>query len=909
MNLRSRFFKKPWQHRDEQLRAQAVREDQDAELKAELPRMAQSDESAVVRLAALQRLNAEPFWLDARLRETAPELIKAADQALTREVLRSDKPELNEARLEWLALVKDGEVLRRIAASSPSQALRRSALLQISAQGFLGDCYVSEASDELAAQLLERIDQMSTLERVVQQARKSGHKSSKQRAQAAAERLEALKIAAGQATPGQSASERLVQLAENLARGRGQVGDLAVQLAELQAEWDSSSEHPAPLALRFAGAIRIIENTLRQRDAATLEASLEAEAAAEDEAQPVPGEQASVAPALAAAADFLRRALASAGPGLDVRELLAHWDRAWNMLPQAGAAELALKEEMLPLLRDLQARMQKQSQARLAQESDTKSAPAPRLSLQPQLDRVAELLEAGELSAVHELLHKLRRDFDRQPPRQRDAADSGRLQRMEGRLKEMRDWQHWSNNQARELLIAQIEQLPGSGQHPDAIMASLKQARAEWSRLEALELLPGDQRRNAAPPGQWRQFEAACKLAYETSKPFLDKREQLLKDNLKTLREFIRAGQQAAASEDSEIATLLGFQRKAREAIRRMDDIPAKARAASAAGLRELMSQLSASLETRFEQIESTKRRLIAEASSLVEEKDRKAAVDKAKSLQAQWQKAGSGRRKTEQELWKAFREPIDALFQQLKGEQDQRRQAENAARAELQARCEEVEALSELPEPELDQARTRLQALRADWRAQPQRPDNLNRRFERAEQRFEQRLREQRIRQQQGAELQVQQLAELVQQLWQARCAGDNGDLSAPLAQHAGIDGIGAELLEMAAQLASPDCAVESLRARSQSNAEAARLIAIELEFLAGLESPAADQALRMDHQVQRLARRLGEREQRPDLASELEQLVQRWYRSLPQPAECYAELLPRVAAARLTLRGMAGL
>ena len=52
---------------------------------------------------------------------------------------------------------------------------------------------------------------------------------------------------------------------------------------------------------------------------------------------------------------------------------------------------------------------------------------------------------------------------------------------MEGRLKEMRNWQHWSNNQLRDELITQIEALPASGQHPDAITAAL--AKGDEVRL------------------------------------------------------------------------------------------------------------------------------------------------------------------------------------------------------------------------------------------------------------------------------------------------------------------------------------------------------------------------------------------------------------------------------------------
>ncbi len=899
MNLRSKFFKKPWQHRDSATRLRAVREGEDAELKAELPRLAQFDESAEVRLAALQRLNSEPFWLDARLRETEAEIIQAADHYLAREILRSERPDLESARLEWLALISDYELLRRIASASPAMALRRAALARIPAQGFLGDCYINEKDDALAAELLPRIDQTSTLERIVQQARKR----SKQRAQAAAERLETLRIAAGQAVPGQTASERLVQAAEALARGQLS-GDLARQFADLKRDWDSSSEHPEPLALRFQGAVKIIEATLRRRNEEPA-----AKAPPPADAAPVEADQPPAAHAeLSAAADFIRTTIRK-GSGADVRELLAHWDRVWNKLRQPSPADEALKRDMLPMLRELQAQVQMQSQTKTATPTQGDSTAPEKVSFQVQLDQIAEHLESGDLSAAQENIRALRSEFDRLPRRQRLPADGGRLQRMEGRLREMRNWQHWSNNKIRDELIEQMERLPDSGQHPDAIMAALKKARAEWKRLEALEVLPGDKRRFAAPPGQWRQFQAACKKAFEAGKPYFEKRDRLLQDNLDTLLAFVQAGHEAAQRESADTSELLGFLRKARQAIRRMDDLPAKKRGESAAALRELMNVLSKRLDECFEAVESSKRRLVAEARALSHEKDLQTAIDKAKALQSQWQKAGSGRRKVEQQLWQAFREPIDPLFEKLKSDQDQRRQVEQSARAELQALCDQAEALAELAEPELEHARGRMLGLIDEWLTQEGRPESLNRRFERAEQRLEQRLQKFRQQQKRGEQEALGSLAEQIQQLWNQRCQGHGGDLSEHLAAGPDHGQGGAALVALARKIAAPEFEPDTMQARVQQNLQAARQIAVEMEFLSGLDTPEADQSLRMDYQVQRLARRMSEREQQPDLATELQQLKTRWYQSLPLPPTQYAELASRVKKAQDILRGMAGL
>ncbi len=896
MNLRSRIFKKPWQSSDPQVRASAVRDESSAELDQELPRLAEHDESAQVRLAALKRLRSEPFWLDARLRDSDSEIVRTADQFLAREVFRTDRSDMESARLEWLETITDGELMRRIAAEAPSIALRRAALGKIRSPGFLGDCYVSESDESLASEILARIDQTSTLERIIQAARRT----SKRRAQAAAERLEAMEIAAGRATAGQTASQKLVDQAERLARGEG-TGDRARARDELQQRWDEVADHPEDLARRFQGALRIVDAAVQRSNDR-----------GEPDTQPVaPSTEPTIDEpdaGLAASADFIRSTVRH-GDKVQPSELLANWDRAWNQLTAISSADETLKKEMLPLLRELQAQVQMKAKAAQARPSaSAEPAQAPGHDFEAKLDTIAETLEGGDIAAAHEQIRSLRRDFDRLPPRQRPRAVGGRLQRMEGRLKEMRNWQHWSNNKIRDELIQSVEQLSANDQHPDAITAALKAARSEWKRLEALEVLPGDKRRFAAPPRQWRRFQEACKGAFESAKPYFERRDQVHQQNLEALQAFVEAGTAVAKDDTTDIKELLGFLRKSRQAIRRMEDLPAKSRGSSAASLRELMNVLSARLEERFDAIEATKRRLVAEAKALAHEKDLKAAADKAKALQSQWQKAGTGRRKVEQQLWNAFREPIDPIFNELKGEQDQRHQADRQAHAELEALCEQVEALAQLPDQELEHARGRLSGLIEEWSQQDSRPNRLNRRFEQAEQRFEKRLADRVKRRRDRSRSQTLALADTIQTLWEKRCRNPEGDFSAEITQPEPGGAETESLLTLARRIADPAFAPSELEEQAEKNRESARQIVVEMEFLSGLDTPDEDQSLRMDYQVQRLARRMTEREDQPDLASELNELQHRWFRSLPHPPEHHAALKSRFERARSVVEQMTG-
>ena len=500
----------------------------------------------------------------------------------------------------------------------------------------------------------------------------------------------------------------------------------------------------------------------------------------------------------------------------------------------------------------------------------------------------------------------LRSRIDRLKPRQRPREAAGRLGRLEGRLREMRNWEHWSNSQHRDELIERVEQLAGSGQHPDAITAALKQARKEWQQLEDLEVLPGDKRQHAAPAGQWRRFQAACKNAFEQAQPFFEKRHEVQEENRQQLDAFLERGRAVADDADSDIDTLKQFLKSARLAIRRLDDLPPKSRGKAAGALREMMDALSKRLDDAFETIENSKRRLIREAQALEHEPDLKTAIEQAKALQARWQKAGTGRRRVEQKLWKEFRAPIDPLFEKLRGEQDERREAQQAEVAALEALAGQAEQLAEVDDAELDQAEGRMKALRSEWEAAGRRPGHLSERFEKAERAVEKRLRDRRHAAQRQALEQLDQLAGAVQSAWQERQSGQTPAIEMP---EPGPDGESASALRAAAQmLADPDVATESIAEQASENGHQARQVIIEMEFLAGLDSPAEDRQARMNFQVERLAQRMSERGDAPGLTEELAELRRRWYASFPQPLDQYEAMAKRFHKCQNVLESMSG-
>jgi len=898
MSLKSRFFKKPWQHGNDEKRLAAVLDQHDPELTSALPELAEHDLSEAVRLAALRRINTEAFWLDARLRETDTEIREAADRFLLRAAINEPSHELQEARLQWFERIESTDTIRSLALKAKDSTLRQRALERVQAQGFLGDCYLAEPDADIAAKVLERIDQTSTLERLHQRLKKS----SKIKTKAVLARIQAVQSSRGQYDAEEVNAERLIAQAEALARGED-LDQREARLAELRKAWSELEHLPKKLQARFRGTVSIIEAAMVRPSPAVDEPG--SELPSNDR------ETASVESNMQHIAEAIREELHQNRRNVKPQKLLADWDRAWNALDQIRPADEAVKADFLPILKELQDQVQRQIQsASTRTASPGRGASSERgldgSVLNAELDNLSQFLETGALTQANQHLSRIRAQLHSLPVKQRPKEISGRLQRLEGRLKEMRDYQHWSHNQQRDELIERVEALADSGQHPDAIAAALKEARAAWQELEKLELLPGEKRKHAAPGGQWRRFQEACSTAFDTAKPYFEKRQTVQEDTLARLEAFVESGLALVDDDSAGPKALTPVMRKARQAIRRLDDLPPRSRGAAAARLRDLMNAISKRLDSVFEQVEAKKRRLISEAETLSQEEELKTAIDRAKGLQADWKRAGQGRRKIDQALWKEFRGAIDPLFEQLDGQRKAREEASQAVIEEIKRVCEKSEALTELPAEELLESGGQMQTLVEEMSQLTPCPPALRNRFEQARHNFSDRKANVLKAQQEQFSRSLVECILSIQDAFSARLAGASVDPKGIIKNSERLpEGLENAIEAVSDETRDPD----QLKSLAEDNIESALQIAVEFEFLSGLDSPAQEKNRRMDYQVKRLAARMSEGTSQQDLGAELAELEDRWYRSLPLPENDFKSILARIEKCQTVIRQMMGI
>lgn len=882
MKLARFLFKPRWQSKDVATRRGAVAELNDAELVAALPTIARNDADAGVRLAALRRLNQYEAWRerstadpDSGVRETA----RAAYVAMLTGSSAGLPPlERRVAELDTLS----GEEIERVVTHGVDPALRSAALERATRPSLLADVAASDSDPKLRLVALSRITDADALARVAERTRKTDKVVSR----LARDRAEAARIAAGDANAIELRARQLCERIDALlSRPRS---ERAAELNAIGEAWAVlGGKAPRQYTERFESTRAFLLSDTEE--AATERATLRALRA--------------------------RIELALASADLDVASLESLAREAGQTVAQSAHArpERERVEGLLVQLAQrlaqhaVRAREVEEAAAIRTEEAETRrEATIEALAAQARFDAALERAQADK-EKQREQHMALRRDLDNLVIELEQQLEAGnladalatharitnlleglpalarhdkRLLNAEARLAELKRWQRWSSNERRKQLCDAIEALPGQGLHPDAVANRVREARAEWQQLDALD---GDKEARGSL-GLGRRFQALCAQALKPAQGYFAKRDELRKSN----QEAIEALLATAETQDVSVAEIAGLPKQRREladALRALDGIDPRARKALAQRVKDQLARIDARLDEQASSVETAKRKLIAEAERLATSADATAAAREVRDLQARWKAIGNGRRRTDEAQWKAFRGHCDAVFARLHTARRERDDAETAARAQAEALVAE---LAQLADTTTDAQPVQRRDLEQRWSALDVRDRELQRRWQQQLAALDE-LRVQAQRRRRNAALDdalarltlceavelSQRAAADVQAEWTAT-DGDAGPLAATLQQRF-------------------DAAIAGTSVADTSADDARSEVLVTLEFLAAVETPDEDKARRMDLQVARLSQRMSGAGAARSIRDEFTALLQRWIALGALPAAAAPSLQAR--------------
>lgn len=940
----SRFRRPRWEHPDASVRREAVgagavpgeqlarvvREDQDPEVRrlavvrldqlSLLHELAVGDRDEAVRSRAQERLvqllsvdPASPPPLAERLAVVK----RLRDPVLSEQLaLRAQDPDI---RLAALETVTDTETLCAIAVGDNLASVRRAALDHIvEPQGWEQVAREARGRDKQVARTARQY--LQAHRRALAQRRQAGDLCSAMEALGEAPagagmraRFRALVLRWERLEPAppedqQARFARARALAEApIARfeaSQGRAQELCAQLERLAGELRDGAVQEMDRVEEIRASLRQIQ--VRWRELAGLDEGLQDRFRSLGEGLEAGLVQLSQALAMQAGArSVLERGRQSLVDTSRLSEqTLDALERAWRDTRRPrGALGERLQGEFDALLRELRGRLKLERQRR-------EQALAEAEGMLAELDSA---LSHGALQAAVSLRDRIRHRLKvagEQGGRRRQALQRA-LRPLEARLEELLRWRHWGSSQAREHLMEEVSALAQGGLGAEQTAARVRRIRDAWRQI--------DHQEGPAPQALWSRFDAACNQAYapyqRRQAEQANQREQALARK-QALLEELQAYERETDWKAVDWSEADRRVRAARQRWRRLGPVPRSAHKTLERTYQETLARLEAHLGKERERELRRRKALIQRVEALSEAEDLRQAAEDVKRAQGQWRPSVQASRAQEQALWEAFRGACDAVFERQRAqreEADRQRQDNLAAKRRL---CDELAAAvagpdSEVLERHLAQIEVRWGELGPVPRGQEA---GLERRLAELKQRIAQRRR-QALREQAEAQLRaLQARAALCARLERAVLGREEGP--GPLAEVQGhwaaLEGVGAQetlaqRFRVACDALKGDASARGrLREATVDQLQARRRLCLEMEILAGAESPPEYAAERMRLQVSRLSEALQQRGEDPEARwQRLIELQETWALTGPVPPEEEDALARRFARALAAAQG----
>jgi hypothetical protein len=464
------------------------------------------------------------------------------------------------------------------------------------------------------------------------------------------------------------------------------------------------------------------------------------------------------------------------------------------------------------------------------------------------------------------------------------------LQRLDDQLRNLKGWKDYAVAPKRAELIAAMESLVASTDDPQKLAERIKGLQQEWRTIS--------QGLASEAPAEWERFHQAAQAAYRPCREYFEAQAALRRANLDkraTVLERLMAFEKSQDGENPDWLLMSRVVREAPEEWQRPFPVERDAIRALQHDFTAALKRLQSRLDTWYERNIADKQALIKRAHHVLTQDDGHEATETLKRLQTQWKETGPVPHSQSQSLWNEFREACDAVYQKRQQAQVELAAGFEAAKAKIQALCEEAERLAALTGAASVEAGARIAELRTEFDALAAVPRGLQDRFERALHRHEAQLVERRRLDGEEAVMNLFSAARHVRECeWAtARDAPPTERQAVRHAAEAFIAGVrrwpkgGLQTVkELLARVDSPSTG-------GISGEKALRLLCIRAEILSDTPTPAEDDALRREYQVQRLMQGMGQGSRAVE--GDWDALVLEWVRSSDAPPLGYEALQSR--------------
>jgi hypothetical protein len=470
-----------------------------------------------------------------------------------------------------------------------------------------------------------------------------------------------------------------------------------------------------------------------------------------------------------------------------------------------------------------------------------------------ELSQLEEMLESGATDAARKLQVKIRSNLDKL-----DGQESKSLEQqfhlLHKQVSEFEDWRQYATDPKRLSLVEEMEKLIEAPIPPQQKAQAVKQLQQEWKQL--------GKARNTQQI--WKQFKQAADKAYAPCKIYFQQQAELRAHNLNQRRNICEQLKQFIAQTDWNNADWKAVEQihtVAKQEWRLFtptDRVQAKEIQQQ---FNTLLDELNKHLRTERQRNAEKKQQLIEQAKKLLVHEDIQEALEQAKKLQNQWQGIGITYRKNNQQLWQNFREVCDQIFERRNHEREAQQHEREENHQHALEICQRIRECAELDDSQLSESQTRIRELKDEFQALGPLPkqhyQDTKQQFQAACELFQQRLAGIGERQRYIALDKLAKCAEICTLLENTSDESQRASIQESWPEIVNLPSDWQQGIEQRYQQSL--AAIASAEAKKDNETQL-RQLCIRAEIMAGIDSPAEDQAQRMAYQMSRLSSGIGQ-------------------------------------------------
>ncbi|ALG67023.2 DUF349 domain-containing protein [Beggiatoa leptomitoformis] len=929
-----KIIKPKWQHRNPEVRKQAVEDLTDLTLISDIAR---KDESPLVRLTAVRKLKDLTLLNEIAQTDTDKEVKEFVSQRF-KDFLSGRKEGIDlPTRLQWVTQLNDSNLLEQLARTGKEAELRLAALNKVTRESLCGDLAIEDPDNQVRTTAAEKITQKSTLERVFKALRNKDKKIS----QLMRERLDVLIEASERPAKIKAEAERICSRLELLLKAKAWEQPNDTEFKRLQVDWTTIATEAEPTYInRYQQAEQLFTKNfqsyqqtqaeLREREAAfiplrevkqtlydqlvALLTSLEADPATTDVTQTLDSLQMQwdaitslpqaeeeqwqnrFKQALTTAQKYQQTAQTFHSVTQALERILR---RAENLLKNQqdtqkaqhtkeleSAWEAVTQPENKPeLLKTLNIRFNDTVKAlKTSMEEQNEHREQAVKTLKQILKDIETALETGELHTAMPLEQQAK-DLAQQHPGllNRNKNLEARLHGISAKIRELHSWERWGDNVEREQLCAEMEELAiNPDDDPEVTARLIREAQAKWKSLGT----------HGYPQALWERFNKACNTAYKPCQEHFEVQAKEREKNYQQKQTLCDQLETFAAQIDwhnPDWKQIYNTIRDIDKAWRQLGPTNRKARKIISTRYEKMMGNIEKYLDEERKDNQKQREQLIEKVKATQTYDDVEKAINEVKGLQAEWHVSVPGSRGRERQLWKAFRSACDIVFERRKEKQD-------AFKKELQthydakvAVCEKIEALTQLDGEAFKDAVGQLKKLQKEWHDVGEVPkkqkDTLDDRYKKVCKQLEQKYQAHLVLEKRAQLQLLRQKAALCIQLERAEIIDIDSQIADAQNQWAALATLENMQLEQSITIrfaTANDMVKTGEQVYNPAVLQAQSVLCLRLEILAGVPSPPEAAEARMAYQVARLSQVMsGEAQARTDKFAEVQEIERAWHLS----------------------------